>query len=230
MRFIKLNCFIFLLFLTNRTHAQLNTIAGYAYGYTDVGILNSVIDTFNALTPKLSSSMIHLNSMHGMELGLRYRFPHLSLEFAWSNKFARVSNKSTAGTTEVKNTLSFTNSIFSFGGEFYFGKVGIGSSFDINTIKIKTTKPGFSQRDESVSSTYIANQFFVSFELPVNNFMSLSIRPYVQLPAQAFNFYKTAGHLNSEIGPDVGQFQNKVVTYGIKILFINGEKNYETQD
>ena len=165
-----------------------------------------------------------------MELGLRYRFPHVGLEFSWCNRFSRVSNRSTASSTEIRNTLSFTTSTFCFGGELYFGRVGFGGSFDINTIRIKTTKPGFPQRDESDGDTYITNHIFVSFELPINEFFSLSVRPYVQIPAKSYNFYKTAAHLNTEVGADTGQFRDRITTFGIKLVFLNGEKNYEVED
>ena len=78
MRIAKLCTFIFLFMLANRTKAQINTIAGYVYGYSDIPALSGIIDSFNARTPKLSASMSHVNSMHGMVLGLRYRLPHVS--------------------------------------------------------------------------------------------------------------------------------------------------------
>jgi hypothetical protein len=227
MRIAKLYSFILLFILINRTNAQINTLAGYAYGYSDIPILSSIIDTFNARTPKLSSSMSHVNSTHGMELGLRYRLPIMSFEFSWANSFARVNNRSTASGTEVKNTLSFTKNTFIFGAELYFGRFGVGGSFDINTYKVKTSKPGFSPRDDVYSETGISNHLFISLELPVNERMSLSFRPYVQLPNRSFDFYQTAGHLNSETDANVNQFKNRIVTYGIKILFFNGEKNYD---
>jgi hypothetical protein len=230
MRIAKLYSFILLFILINRTNAQINTIAGYVYGYSDVPVLNTIIDTFNARTPKLSASMSHVNSTHGMELGLRYRFPHLSLEFSWANSYSRVSNRSTAGVTEVKNTLSFTKNTFIFGAEFYFGRLGLGGTFDINSYRVRTSKPGFNPRDDSYSKTGITNHLFVSLELPVNERMSLSFRPYVQLPTTSFDFYQTAGHLNAESDANLNQFQNKIVTYGIKILFFNGQKNYDTEN
>jgi hypothetical protein len=230
MRIAKLYSFIFLFIFINQTNAQINTIAGYVYGYSDVGILNTIIDTFNARTPKLSTTMGHVNSTHGMELGLRYRFPHLSLEFSWANSYARVSNRSTAGVTEVKNTLSISKNTFIFGVELFFGKLGLGGSFDYNSLRVKTAKPGFNPRDDSYSKSGITNHLYLSLELPINERMSLSFRPYIQLPTNSFDFYQTAGHLNSETDSNTNQYQNRVVTYGIKILFFNGKKNYETED
>ena len=231
MRIAKLCTFIFLFMLANRTKAQINTIAGYVYGYSDIPALSGIIDSFNARTPGLSTPMSHVNSMHGMVLGLRYRLQHVSLEFSWTNSFARSSNRSTAGPTEVKNTLSFTSNTLSLGGEFYFGKVGVGGSFDLNTYRIATTKPGSSPRDDSYpGNSSLTNHIFFSIELPINERMSLSFRPYVQLPTSSFDFYRTAGHLNSEVGQNIGQFQNQITTYGIRIIFFNGEKNYDTEN
>lgn len=231
MRIAKLSTFIFLMIWANQGKTQVNTMAGYVFGYSSIPALDGIIDSFNSRTPRLSSSMGHVNSMHGMLLGLRYRLPHLSLEFSWANSFARVSNRSSAGATEVKNTLSFSSNTFSLGGEFYFGKVGIGGSFDLNTHKITTAKPGSSLRDDSYSGkSSLTNHIFFSVELPINERMSLSFRPYVQLPTSFFDFYRAAGHLNAEVGANTGQFQNKVTTYGIKIIFFNGEKNYETEN
>jgi hypothetical protein len=231
MRIPKLYIVIFSFILINQTKAQINTMAGYVYGYSNIPALSGIVDSFNIKTPKLSSPMSHVNSMHGMVLGLRYRIPHLSLEFSWANTFARVSNRSTAGATEVKNTLSFSSNTFSLGGEFYFGKVGVGGSFDLNTYKVTTAKPGFSIRDDSYSGkSSLTNHIYLSIELPINERMSLSFRPYVQLPTTSFDFYRTAVHLNTELSTNIGQFQNHVTTYGIKIIFFNGEKNYETED
>jgi hypothetical protein len=230
MRIAKLYTFIFLFIFLNRTNAQLNIMTGYVYGYSDIPVLNGIIDSFNAKTPTLSSSMSHVNSMHGLVLGLRYRLPHLSLEFSWANSFTQVNNRSTTGVTEVKNTLSFSSSTFSLGGDFYYRKVGFGGSFDLNTYKITTAKPGFSVRDDSYSNkSSLTNQVYLIIELPITERMSLSFRPYVQLPTTAFDFYRTAVHLNTESGVNIGQFQNRVTTYGIKIIFFNGEKNYDTE-
>jgi hypothetical protein len=225
MRIAKLYTFIFLFIWVNQAKTQINVMAGYVYGYSDIPALNGIIDTFNARTPKLSSSMSHVNSTHGMVLGLRYRIPHLSLEFSWANSFGRVNNRSTAGATEVKNTLSLTSSVFSLGGEIYIGKIGIGGSFDWNTYKVTTVKPGPTNRDDTHNKSSLTNHIFLSLEVPINERMSMSFRPYVQLPAAAFDFYKTAGHLNAEVGANNGQYQNKVTTFGIRIIFFNGEKN-----
>jgi hypothetical protein len=229
MRIAKLSTFIFLFIWANQAKTQINAMAGYVYGYSDMPALNGIIDSFNAKTPKLSAPMSHVNSTHGMVLGLRYRIPHVSLEFSWANSFGRVNNRSTAGATEVKNTLSFTSSTFSLGGEFYFGKVGVGGSFDLNTYKVTTVKPGFTNRDDTYDKSSLTNQVFLSLEVPINEKMSMSFRPYVQLPTSVFDFYRTAGHLNAEVGQNIGQYQNSVTTYGIKIIFFNGEKNYDTE-
>jgi hypothetical protein len=227
MNTAKLFSFIILFFFIYKTNAQINAIAGYVYGYSDAPVLNNLIDTFNIRTPQVSSSMRHLGSTHGMELGLRYRFAHLSLEFSWSNSFARLNNRSTAGATEVKNTLSYSKNSFIFGAEIFFGKVGVGGSFDYNTFKIKTKKPGFSPRDDEFSKSITSNHIYLSIELPVNERMSLAFRPYVCLPNTTINFYQTARHLNLESNLDHGQFRGRVVTYGIRILFFNGSKTYE---
>jgi hypothetical protein len=230
MRIAKLSIFIFLFIWANQAKTQINTIAGYVYGYSDMPALNGIIDSFNAKTLKLSSPMGHMNSRHGMVLGLRYRIPYLSIEFTWANSFGRVSNRSTAGATEVKNSLSFTSSTFSLGGEIYIGKVGLGGSFDLNTYNVKTVKPGTTPRDDAHGNkSSLTNHLFISLEVPVNEKMSLSFRPYVQLPATAFDFYRTAGHLNAEVGANNGQYQNRVTTFGIRILFLNGEKNDDSE-
>jgi hypothetical protein len=230
MRIAKLYTFIFLFIWANQANTQINVMAGYVYGYSNIPALNGIIDTFNARTPKLSSSMGHVNSTNGMVLGVRYRIPHVSLEFSWANSFGRVNNRSTAGPTEVKNTLSFTSSVFSLGGEIYIGKVGVGGSFDLNTYKVTTAKPGFTTRDDTYSNKpSLTNHIFLSLEVPINERMSMSFRPYIQMPTTAFDFYRTAVHLNTEAGVNVGQYQNSVTTYGIKIIFFNGEKNYDTE-
>jgi hypothetical protein len=230
MKIAKLYTFIFLFIWSNHAKTQINAMAGYVYGYSNIPALNGIIDSFNTKTPKLSSAMSHVNSTHGMVLGLRYRLPYLSLEFSWANSFGRVSNRSTAGATEVKNTLSFKSSTFSLGGELYFGKFGIGGSFDLNTYKVATTKPGFNPRDGAHDESSLTNHIFFSLEVPINERMSMSFRPYIQMPTTVFDFYKTAVHLNTEAGVNGGQFQNRITTYGIKIIFFNGEKNYETEN
>jgi hypothetical protein len=229
MKISKLFCFILLIFFVPRIAAQINTMAGYVYSYSDVPVLNGIIDSFNAKTPNLVSSMRRVSSMHGMELGIRYRFSHFSLEFSWSNSFAKVNNRYNAGFTEVKNTLSFVSNTYSLGGEIYFGKIGVGGSFDINRYSLKTAKPLSNPKDFAQSSTTIANRIYINFEVPINDGMSLAFRPFIKLPT-AFDFYETAGYLNAESAVNKDQFQSRIVTYGIRILFFNGRRNDDSDN
>ena len=60
----------------------------------------------------------------------------------------------------------------------------------------------------------------------MSDVMSLSIRPYVQLPLYKNDFYVIEQKLNPDIAASMDKtaYTQKVVNWGIKFLFVNGSK------
>ena len=220
----KLLIVIIFLLANAVSEAQINAFAGYVYAKTDVALLNTIIDKYNIENTTLTQTMPHFTNLQGMELGLRYRFPNLSLEFGWSNKFSQAKDQSFINNKEVKNFISYKNSTFILGGELYYGWVGIGVSFDFNRTVIKRgIAPATG--NELMNESNITNHYFVNIDFPINNAMSLSLRPFLQLPITQLNFYEVAKSLNSGV-TDAEAYRVKVVNFGFKIILFNGTKAY----
>jgi hypothetical protein len=208
--------------------AQINAFVGYAYSQNqDQKMFNNIIERYNARNPMLLQPMQSLNSLHGVDLGIRYRFPAVSLEFNWLNKFKQINDRvMTSDKTEYKNILYYKSQSYCLGIEFYYQWFGAGTSLDWNNIVIRKEKSTDKIKENWLSQGGLSNHIFLNFEIPMNDAMSLCIRPFVQLPLYKNDFYVIDAKLNPAIAPtlDPSVYKQKVVNWGIKFLFMNGTK------
>jgi hypothetical protein len=207
--------------------AQINSIAGYNYTRNNPTILNQIIDSYNARNPTLAQPMSHLSSMNGINLGIRYRFPYVAFEFLWSTRIARARDQViNPDRTSYQNIINFRNQVFSLGGDIHYGVLGIGGTFDLNKIQIRKERSTDATKEVLMNNNNVTNQLYLIFDIKVTEGMSISIRPFVQIPSRKVNLFAVEKKFNPDIAAvtSVDKYDQRFFNYGISLSFINGSK------
>lgn len=208
--------------------AQFNAYVGYVLSKNQNDqIFNDVLDRYNTQLARKVKPMQHLNNLHGVDLGLRYRIPNISFELNWLNKFNQVKDRvMKADSTEFENILFYKAQSLCLGVEFYYQWFGIGTSFDWNLLRIRRGISTDTRRTNIVADQNFSSHFYVNFEIPLSEALSFSIRPYWQLPYGSFDFYELEKNLNpthaATANPD--DYQKRISNFGVRLLFVNGSK------
>ncbi len=216
-----------LLMPTPSVSAQINAFVGYVYSQNkNAKTINNIIEHYNTKHPNLLQPMTELHALHGVDLGLRYRFSAVGFEFNWVNKFAQMNDRDVANNTEYRNTLYYKSQSYCLGMEFFRDWFGIGASIDWNKMVIKKEKSTDRIKVDWLNQSGFSNHIFMNFEINMNDAMAVSIRPFVQLPLYKNDFYVLEAKLNPEIAPtfDPEPYKQKTLNWGIKFLFVNGTK------
>ena len=207
---------------------QFNAAIGYAYSGHNGQKLNNIVARYNALNPTLVQPMATLDGLHGVDLGLRYRFPFVSLEVNWANKFNRLKDRvRNTDNTEYQNIMYYKNQALGAGLELYYDWFGVGASIDWSRTNVKREKSTGTNKENLLTADGLSSHFYLNFEWTASDVMSFSVRPYVQLPYTAVDYFGVEKSLNPTYAAtaDKTAYKEKVVHFGIKFLFINGSKN-----
>jgi hypothetical protein len=208
--------------------AQINSIAGYNYTRNNPAILNQIIDNYNARNPTLAQPMSHLSSLNGMNLGVRYRFPYAALELMWHTRIARAKDQVVnADRTSYQNIINFRNQVFSFGGDVHYGGFGIGGTFDVNRTQIRKERSTDTTKEILMTDNSLTNHVYLIFDIKVTDGMSISVRPFVQIPSKSVNLYAVEKKFNPDIAATTNpnKYNQRFVNYGISLSFVNGSKH-----
>ena len=225
-RFLLFSLFFF--FFQAPVFSQINSIAGYNYTRNNPTILNQIIDTYNARNPTLAQPMSHLSSLNGMNLGVRYRFPYAAVELMWHTRIARAKDQViNADRTSYQNIINFRNQVFSLGGDIHYGGLGIGGTFDLNQTQIRKERSTDNTKEILLTNRHLTNQIYLVFDVKVTDGMSISIRPFVQIPSKSVNLYAVEKKFNPDVAatanPD--KYNQRFFNYGVSLSFVNGSKH-----
>ena len=219
---------LFFFFFQVPIFSQINSIAGYNYTRNNPTILNQIIDTYNARNPTLAQPMSHLSSLNGMNLGVRYRFPYAAVELMWHTRIARAKDQViNADRTSYQNIINFRNQVFSLGGDIHYGGLGIGGTFDLNQTQIRKERSTDNTKEILLTNRHLTNQIYLVFDVKVTDGMSISIRPFVQIPSKSVNLYAVEKKFNPDVAatanPD--KYNQRFFNYGVSFSFVNGSKH-----
>lgn len=213
--------------------AQLNIKVGYTGGFTKAPVLNKVIDDFNEKfvskhNGKLSDALDEVRSLHGLEVGLRYRLNKVGMELTWHN----MSDKSDVFGT-LNGGINFQDKWFtslteySFGLENYIGNFGYGASVGYRAVSIKTDIVGAPRKKQSVTSEEgLASKFYLLFQYPGDK-VGIAFKPYVQFPLKNIDINSFDQELNLQLDESyisVSPLQERFFMYGISIVLYNGKQ------
>lgn len=218
---------------------QFNIKVGYNGGFAQLKAFDQIIDDYNnnilsqISGSRLDKSMNHINSLHGIEIGLRYRINRIGFEISWN---------SISGNNDVIANYNNSNSIyqdkwfqriseFSFGIENYFGNFGYGGAIGYRSLTSKTDIKGVNRKKRTITDeSGFCGKFYLIYEYPGDK-VSIAIKPYVQFPLANFNIssfeqglYTESGGLLTAPTPKA-VIDERFIIIGLSFVLYNGPQN-----
>lgn len=205
-------------------NAQFNFTMGYSSVLYKNESLKTAIQTFNSdQNDTLKSGFKTPTYLHGLEMGLRYKWENFALQGGFLmrlNTNKALYRQANDGTLSQK-LISNYNSWFIGATGYLNSWFGIGATFDFNTIRIKNKLQTDKNSTKFLNKTNTSSQIFLVFDVPANNVLSISIKPFFQMPWHSTDFTdfnKNLNGMNSSLS-------SKWWTTGISFLFCNGVQN-----
>lgn len=205
--------------------AQLNLKIGYSIGLFDPGITNDILRQYNLENQWLENDFKDLNLMSGIVIGFRNSWDFVGLDLSWTSKFNREFGEGPDPSTgnSFSRTYYYRLNTFSAGLEFYpTSNFGFGGSIDATDLNYKVDGTGYSDTEKIVDGFSMGSHFFLSYEISTSDFLSVSFRPYIQLPWESFNIqgFEQANFPDST--DPASEFEENLFNFGLMIVFFNG--------
>ena len=221
--------FIILFFSTYTClFSQINVKIGYALDYVNASVNNEILEEFNALkrtelSDSLSLPFSGLNALHGVQLGLRFKFSdNNAFELNWEN-----SSRTREAIGELNNSALFQQELFYSFNRYYisyesiFGQFGFGVGAGLSNLTIKDRIGGSDFKKTVIDDSSIMTRFKFSIYFQSSNTVSFAIQPYFQVHLSDFDL----SPLREELGlqTNVESFDS-FPTFGINFVFYNGRQ------
>ena len=159
-----------------------------------------------------------------MLAGLRYRIGDVALEATWGNKFSTLKS---VGTNPIDNSnfsrnLLFRYTNYSIGLEGYLTNfLGLGASIDLDRVRFRSDIVGIDKPYTVFTSWGYGSHFYLSLNLPSSDVLTLSIKPFVQIPWSITDVSPLHNDLSTTPVDDV-IYQEKFLNFGVQLVFYNG--------
>lgn len=212
---------ILLLTLIHSATGQINLKIAYNPTYGNFGGINGLLEQYTPDVTQVQTEFGKLKFVHGIQLGVRYRFGRSSMEFGWENlsrSRTAISFNSVSETFDERQ-YDFSLNSFSFGVDTYFGNIGFGTAILSSNLKV----------DRAIGSNElnISNEQQWGLRLQLNwviqesNQVSLVLKPYYQFALSPYGLDSFADDL--DVSPTVGIDENARL-FGIAFVFYNGKQ------
>jgi hypothetical protein len=215
--------FFCLLLLTSATRlsAQVQLNIGYAVLKTQPTTLNQMITTFNeSFGNQLVAPMPALKSLDGIhaEAGLFMDPVYVGVE--WQNLTRDLTNRFNTS-SEVTNTLHYANDMLSLHSNLMLHpNFGIGISGDYNIVQAKKkVSTNSSASTLLMYTTQWSSRFYLHFVIPLDEMMSIGIRPYIRMPWNSISYAPISSRLS--LNKDNVLPQDKQMDFGIQVVWQN---------
>ena len=199
--------------------AQINLKAGYCMSWLDVDNYNAIVQSHNtSMSGTYSDPFKSLNVLHGMDLGLEYRWETIAVEAGWRTKRNRLEAKGTRAGLDFRNSLNISINSFFTGVVQYYGPIRMSASLDYNYTILKV------EFDDPTTFTTLKNygwgsSFSIGYVFRGAGPISLVIAPYTQLHWSKYDL-SAFGNVITETG--VQHPTEDFFNYGITLYFLNG--------
>lgn len=172
----------FLILSPGLLHAQLNLKIGYDGVYAPAPALNRSITAYNkSAVDVLNESIPEFHYLHGLNMGLRYKYGLLSTEIAWESLGNRITAVEVDGSNATEKTVYFRLNHLAINQEISFGLIGLGTSAEWGFYHLETDLSGTSQKKSLSKSQPFSSKFFLSFNIKGSDILSFSIKPYYRI-------------------------------------------------
>ncbi|MEL6863792.1 MAG: hypothetical protein AAFP19_05200 [Bacteroidota bacterium] len=214
---------LFALMMMQALQAQVNIKIAYDAAFTNPANLNSLLTTFNEERDWLDKRFDEFRFFQGIQLGARYELEWVDLEFSLYNLFqnSKAEGQDPAiGTTTQHRQLFYQFNGFSIGANRRFGFIHIGASIDLERFHMRWRESSSGDRNTLVRDNQLTSRFYISFETPKYNSLSICFRPYVKIPWGSYNLQELSNELENASSPSdvVDDFMH----FGFQFIFFNG--------
>ena len=213
---VSLICFLYTV-----GYGQFNLKAGYSLTAVDAAAHHAMIQAHEAtLSESLEEHYKRLEVLHGMDLGIEYRWDNTALEAGWRVKRNRQEGSGVHTGSPFRNKLRYSLASFYAGIVQYLGPIRVSASIDYNYIRNKL------EFEQPASLTVFrdnawGSQFSIGYVLQGSGPVSLVLAPQVQISWSDYNL----GPLQSTLtGTPSGPVPESYINYGITVLFLNGPR------
>ncbi|MEO0043354.1 MAG: hypothetical protein RL329_2802 [Bacteroidota bacterium] len=207
------------LFFTHMT-AQIQLNVGYGVLKTKPISFNQIIETYNqSFGNQLVTAMKPLNSLEGIHGEVAFSEEFFSIGFEWQNLTRDLKNQVKNGAIEEIHTLHYANDMLSLhAGMMFMRNFGVGITGDYNIIQAK--KNVSTNKDVStslLSTNQWSSRFYLHFNIPLDDYMAIAIRPYVRTPWNSIDYAPVKNQLGLAAS-DNGRSQDKKIDFGIQLI------------
>ena len=214
-------CVLVWLSPVNFVQAQVNMKIGYNLTFPDLSVNNQILSAYNPADSEVVDPFGSLGFMHGIQLGIRYRWSNMAAELGWENlsrdRTALSYRASSDSFTDRQYNYGFTG--FSFGLDNYFDKFGIGSMLLYQKMGISRS---IGNNDLSlVDEKNWALRFQFIIQVQQSSMVSLQLKPYYQFALSTYNLAPLASDLNVTRLSNLGESPS---FFGISLVFYNGRQ------
>lgn len=222
MNFSRLTLIILLFFSALDLAGQINVITGYDGGYTEANSYNDILNRYNLSQDSIQESYGDFNFLNGITLGLSYRIEDISIEALWIERNSQV----TVNGINPETGRSFTNDIenrmrtISVGLNAHLRNFIIGGTINADLLRINYDTNTMERINVSRQSEY-SSRLYAGFFVRANQALSISLRPYVQIPWGSFNL----NDLDETINGTRTNTQEDFMHFGISLFLYNGAQN-----
>ena len=205
--------------------AQFNIKIAYATGYGSFDVNNQIMQSYNEENDFLEDSFGDLHFLHGVQIGARYRLGNIGIELSWENLNRKrdAFGQITGSSDFLSEELFYSVKSLSAGLENYFGALGYGGAIERRSLKVKTQIPQIDKKRNIIDQREYSARFYLIFELQQSTFVSLALKPYVQIPLGSYDMTPLETELLAQ--PTTGSNQEDLMIFGLTIAFYNGPRN-----
>lgn len=201
--------------------SQFNIKVGYNGAFLNAPNLNKMVDVYNEGLEKSIDDLDRFKSLHGLEIGVRYRIGRAGFEASWnsvstsSDIFAEINGANFS----KKYWLSLTE--YALHAESYFSYFGFGAGLGYRTARMKTDIIGSRRKKQELDvSSGFNGKLYLIFQIPGDK-VALAFKPYIQIPLSDLDFSQFGNQLLLDPLP---QTKDRMKIYGISIVLYNGKQ------
>lgn len=206
---------------TSTVTGQFNIKVGYNAIFIEAPNLNRMVDIYNSSLENPYDKLDKFTSLHGLELGLRYRIGNTGFEASWHSGLNTSDVYAQIGGSNFSKKYWISLTEYALQAENYLGYFGFGAGLGYRTARIKTDIPGARRkRQELDASSGFTGKLFLIFQIPGDK-VALAFKPYIQIPLSDLSFPGFAEQLGSDPATDIN---DRLRAFGLSLVLYNGKQ------